>query len=127
MLRWLKRLWISLVSGAPDPEQAPELHDIRPLVRYETKLFNNRSAAEQAAQESQVLAVVQSGGKEKWALLRCPCGCSGDLALNLMRSHRPVWELSLDSAGRASLRPSVHATTCGAHFWLRNGMIIWCE
>jgi hypothetical protein len=127
MLYWLKRIWMWFFPATEGYGTPQERHHIPTAICYRTQLFDDRSAAAQAATESQVLAVVQSGGKKKWALLRCPCGCGEDLALNLMRSHRPVWDLSLDGSGRASLHPSVHATTCGAHFWLRSGFVIWCE
>lgn len=127
MLDWLKKFRALLVStfSAPRPQRAASR--IRPPLVYTTKSFGDRSVALQAAHAGSVVAVVKSGGKRKWVLMRCPCGCGEDLALNLMRSHRPVWELSVNQAGQASLHPSVHATTCGAHFWLKNGTVNWCE
>ena len=94
---------------------------------YSTKIFSNRSLALKAISAGRVLAVVESGGNRKWALMRCPCGCGEDLALNLMRSHRPAWQLIVNNAGQASLHPSVHTTSCGTHFWLKNGIVNWCE
>ncbi|MGH9626043.1 MAG: DUF6527 family protein [Bryobacteraceae bacterium] len=114
------------VSGPQGGGPAREHRRTIPSVSYEARLFDDRSTAVPVAHRSRVLAVVQSAGKQKWALLRCPCGCGENLALNLMHSHRPVWGLSVDASGKASLRPSVHATKCGAHFWLRNGTVIWC-
>jgi len=122
MLQWLRKIraWLAPIAANEKPS-------IPRPVRYKTMVFNDRSAATHAAHQDRVLAVVESAGKRKWVLLRCPCGCGEDLALNLMRSHRPVWEVVFDRAGQASLHPSVHATTCGAHFWLRNGAVTWCE
>jgi hypothetical protein len=78
-----------------------------------------------AASGGGVFALVESAGRRKWALLRCPCGCGEILALNLMQTHSPFWTVRLNINGDATLHPSVDATKCGAHFWLRNGVIVW--
>jgi hypothetical protein len=127
MLSWLRKilhwLWVEALHRKPLPPGGR----VQPRVSYKTKVFSDRSIALDAAHRGRVLAVVERAGTLKWVLLRCPCGCGEDLALNLMRSHLPVWELAVNRTGQASLHPSVHATTCGAHFWLRNGTVIWCE
>src|SRR5882724_10521576 len=81
--------------------------------------------AKLATKKGNVLVLV--GAPAKWAYVACPCGCGQDLALNLMRSHRPHWELRLDKGGRPSLTPSISSIICGAHFWLRDGAINWAE
>jgi hypothetical protein len=127
MLSWLRKIlhwfWVEVLHRKPLPPGGR----VQPRVSYKTKVFSDRSIALDAAHAGRVLAVVERAGTQKWVLLRCPCGCGEDLALNLMRSHLPVWELAVNGTGQASLHPSVHATTCGAHFWLRNGTVIWCE
>jgi hypothetical protein len=124
---WLKRLllWVlSLFTGG-----AHRQRERRPAaeIPYGTKIFDDRSRALDATQRERILAIVEKAGSRKWAILRCPCGCGRELALNLMRSHSPVWRVTLNQAGGASLEPSVHSTTCGAHFWLRDGIVTWCE
>ncbi|WP_425265716.1 DUF6527 family protein [Acidovorax radicis] len=44
-----------------------------------------------------------------------------------MSSHSPRWEVKILSKTSFSVHPSVDATSCGAHFWLRNGRVIWCQ
>ena len=126
MLAWMKDFITRLISffSARDRDLVGRAR--KPLT-YSTKIFSNRSLALQAISAGRVLAVVESEGNKKWALMRCPCGCGEDLALNLMRSHFPAWELIVNNAGQASLHPSVHATRCGAHFWVKNGTVNWCE
>jgi hypothetical protein len=93
------------------------------LVRW----YGDRQKAVEAARRRGVIAVVGTKEKMKWALFLCPCGCGGEIALNLMKSHHPAWEFSVDDRGQGSLHPSVDATTCGAHFLLKAGKIIWCQ
>ena len=124
MQRWLKKLWDWVVSATV---RVSSHFRAKPAQSYTTRVFGDRALAQQAVKKGDVLAIVESGGKQKWALLRCPCGCNEELALNLMRSHRPVWQVAVNDAGLASLHPSVHSTKCGAHFWVKDGRVIWCE
>lgn len=95
--------------------------------RYSLKIFEERSLATVAAQSPGVAALVRSGNKNKWLLLMCPCGCKQQIALNLMEGHTPRWRVDIQSPNLISVHPSVDATSCGAHFWLRNGQVIWAE
>jgi len=72
------------------------------------------------------LVLVGTQEKFKWLKFRCPCGCGDVQALNLMKSHQPVWSLELHEDLTVSLFPSVHAQKCGAHFWVRRSAIHWC-
>jgi hypothetical protein len=109
MPQWLKRLF----------HRQPHYR----IVQCET-----HSEAKAAVLRGSVLAIVGSyPTSAKWAYLNCPCGCGEALALNLMRSHRPQWELRVGSRKRPTLHPSVSSTTCGAHFWLQDGAINWAE
>lgn len=95
--------------------------------RYGFSSVAARTEADAAAMEGGALVVVAPEGHKKWALLECPCGCGELLALNLMRSHKPVWSIDVDAQGRPSIHPSVDATKCGSHFWLRQGRVTWCD
>lgn len=66
------------------------------------------------------------GDPAKWAVLQCPCGCGETIDVNLMTTRKPVWQLSLAN-GKVSFHPSlwVPKEKCGAHFWIKNGKIIW--
>ena len=69
---------------------------------------------------------VVGGDTPKWAVLQCPCGCRDTIDVNLMRSRSPVWKISIKD-GRPTFHPSlwVPKEKCGAHFWVRDGKIIW--
>jgi hypothetical protein len=66
------------------------------------------------------------GDPAKWATLQCPCGCGDTIDVNLMKTRHPVWQLSITN-GKATFHPSlwVPKEKCGAHFWIKNGKIIW--
>jgi hypothetical protein len=66
------------------------------------------------------------GVPAKWAILQCPCGCGDTIDVNLMRSRSPVWQFSVAN-GKPTFHPSlwVPVEKCGAHFWIRDGKIIW--
>lgn len=106
-------------KGAANSE--PDL----PGQRFVLQTYEDRSTAAAAAQQAGVVALVRGGGREKWLLMQCPCGCGQQIALNLMQSHSPRWRISVQSANRFSIHPSIDATSCGAHFWLRDGRVIW--
>ncbi len=122
MLQRLK----DLVKKAFSLRYEPASHSASLLV-YKVRIYKNRHDAEDAAAQQQIVAVVQMGKSKKWVVLKCPCGCRDTLALNLMQSHQPAWRLTVERFGKASLFPSVHASSCGAHFWLKKGRIIWCD
>jgi hypothetical protein len=71
------------------------------------------------------LVLVGSEEKQKWLRFECPCGCREILALNLMKSHTPHWTVTRHDDGTVSVHPSVDATTCGSHFWIRRNDIQW--
>jgi len=71
------------------------------------------------------LVVIADGARLKWLRFRCPCGCGDTIALNLMRSHSPHWDIEEHGDGTLSVRPSVDATSCGSHFWLRRSHVAW--
>jgi len=71
-----------------------------------------------------VIYLVGDDAHRKWLIAGCPCGCGESLWLNLMRNGRPRW--SVDGEGdHITVAPSLAVTTCGSHFWIRRGMIVW--
>jgi hypothetical protein len=42
-----------------------------------------------------------------------------------MRSHSPHWVCEQHDDGTLTVHPSVDATTCGSHFWIRRSVIHW--
>lgn len=93
--------------------------------RYRVEIFSERSPAAACAEQAGVIAVYRSAGTDKWCFFKCPCGCKQKLALDLMKSHHPAWRVEENESG-PSVYPSVGSTTCGAHFLVRNGAIVWC-
>jgi hypothetical protein len=93
--------------------------------RYRLETFSERSRAAIRAQQAGVIAVYRSAGTDKWCFFKCPCGCEQQVALNLMKSHRPVWRVERKKLA-PSLYPSIDSTNCGAHYLVRNGRIVWC-
>lgn len=95
--------------------------------KYALKEFESRSDAVKAAINPGVAALVRGSKGYKWILMQCPCGCKQQIALNLMQSHSPHWRVEIQSHDLFSIHPSIDSTTCGAHFWVRNGQVIWCQ
>lgn len=72
--------------------------------------------------------VVKDGHFEKWACLRCPCGCGEKLMLSLNQARRPCWAVTLDWLGRPSITPSINQlNACRCHFWIKGGIVEWCR
>lgn len=95
-------------------------------LRYSLQLFDDRAAAVVAARGRGVAALVRGGRGYKWIIFACPCGCGQQIALSLMRSHLPHWSVEVRDNGAFTLHPSIDSTTCGAHFWVRDGTVTWC-
>ena len=72
-----------------------------------------------------MLVLAGSPERPKWLRFDCPCRCGEVLALNLMASHSPRWAAESHEDGTLSVRPSVDATRCGSHFWIRRSRIDW--
>jgi hypothetical protein len=116
---------LSFLFGSTEAIKDTDRGSELPGPSYATAFHGSQHEALQAAKSGAVLAIVESSGRRKWAMLRCPCGCGEVLAMNLMPTHRPRWDVQLNAAGEGSLYPSVDSTKCGAHFWLRSGRVVW--
>jgi hypothetical protein len=64
-------------------------------------------------------------GHAKWAHLRCPrCGDH----IQLQTAVGSDWTISRDWLNRPTIHPSIWETdSCGVHFFVRRGQLIWCE
>jgi hypothetical protein len=78
-----------------------------------------------SALKTRVLVLVGSLEKPKWLRFICPCRCGEVIALNLMGSYYPRWEIILHSNGTLSVTPSVDSKKCNSHFWIRRNQIEW--
>jgi hypothetical protein len=117
-MQWITRAYVAIRRWLHSP-----IPSITP--RYRLQVFETRSQAMTAARSNAIVALLRSGGADKWCFLTCPCGCSQQMALNLMKTHHPAWRVVRTPHG-PSIFPSVDSTTCGAHFVIREGRIIWC-
>jgi len=71
------------------------------------------------------LVLLGPKAKAKWLRFQCPCRCGAVIALNLMASHTPRWSVHLHEDGTLTVVPSVDATNCGSHFFIRHNTIQW--
>ena len=69
------------------------------------------------------------GEPDAWlAALVCPCGCGHLIQLSLLQADSPCWGLKTDHGGKVSISPSIwRSLGCQAHFFVRDGRIIWCN
>ena len=71
-----------------------------------------------------LLMVEKREGHLKWAHLQCP-KCGDHIQLPLAGRER--WSVKLDVLRRPTLAPSIwEKQTCGAHFFVRKGKVVWC-
>lgn len=73
------------------------------------------------------LVIIGPPEMAKWLRFSCPCGCGEILALNLMPNHAPRWSVEPHPDGTLTVFPSVDATTCKSHFWIRRSKIVWVD
>jgi len=65
------------------------------------------------------------GGYLKWAHLICP-KCGDHIQLPLAGNAR--WSVKVDLLRRPTIAPSIWETeSCGAHFFVKKGKVLWCE
>ena len=73
------------------------------------------------------LYIVGDKNFQKWAVMRCPCGCGDPIMLSLSKSRRPSWTADVDWLERPTLDPSIRQTSgCYSHFWVQGGRLVWC-
>ncbi|MFC0084567.1 DUF6527 family protein [Dyella flava] len=65
-------------------------------------------------------------GYSKWLHLRCPvCGDHIQLESAL---PKPDWTVTVDWLRRPTISPSIwERDSCGAHFFVRRGYVVWCK
>lgn len=62
------------------------------------------------------------------AAMVCPCGCGETLQMSLLQEGRPRWTFEEHNDGTPTLHPSVwRQVGCRSHFFLRNGVVVWCR
>jgi hypothetical protein len=89
-----------LVQAAP---QSPSLGELRP----------------------NLMVLEIRGGYLKWAHFSCP-KCGDHIQLPLAGNAR--WSVKVDLLRRPTIGPSIWETeSCGAHFLVKKGKVLWCE
>jgi hypothetical protein len=57
----------------------------------------------------------------------CPCGCGQETHMSLKPHWQNGWTYELHPDGTVSFNPSIfHHQTCGAHFFIKHGLVQWC-
>jgi hypothetical protein len=95
-----------------------------------TKLVRHLSAdhPDLAALPAGLLHIVGGRDYQKWAYLKCPCGCGAPIMLSLTPARRPHWKVTADWLDRPTVVPSIWQTDgCFSHFFVRQGQIDWVE
>ncbi len=96
-----------------------------PLMRRPRYLM--KTAPEAPAPEElrpSVIVLEIRGGHLKWAHLSCP-KCGDHIQLPLAGKQR--WSVNVDYLRRPTIAPSIWETdSCGAHFFVRKGELLWC-
>lgn len=74
------------------------------------------------------IVVVGNKDYQKWAYLKCPCGCGNTTMLSLSTKRRPSWNVYLNWMMIPTIYPSVRDTgSCYSHYWIKKGKIYWCR
>ena len=73
------------------------------------------------------VVLAREGGDDWCVGMRCPCGCKRVIELLVFPEAKPSWRVSVNRKGHPTLHPSVWLKDgCKSHFWLRDGIVIWC-
>jgi hypothetical protein len=58
--------------------------------------------------------------------MQCPCGCGGNIHINLLPNARPSWQVTHHSDGTVSLHPTIQSQSgCGSRFFVRRSRVYW--
>lgn len=70
---------------------------------------------------------VEGRKNDPWLiLLICPCGCKGNIELNLDKEIKPFWKYEIIH-GRIFISPSIRRTLgCKSHFFIKSSRVVWC-
>lgn len=113
---WKPRPGQPVYLPLPGPAKAPKYS--------ETVVLEHPPRPDLVADTS--IYVVCRSGKDRWAIFRCPCGCSVVITLSLQSVHRPYWQATRTPSGRSSLFPSVWRDQgCLSHFVVSDGLVLW--
>lgn len=93
--------------------------------RFAGLLFIDQAADPRSLIRKRRLVLMGTREKSKWLRFACPCRCGDTIALNLMTSHHPHWTVQVHEDETVTVHPSVDATRCGSHFWIRHSRIEW--
>lgn len=78
--------------------------------------------------KTNILYIVHDDGAGWLAVFICPCGCSDNIFLNLLKTDQPKWKIQVDQFQFPNVTPSVWRTAgCKSHFFLRQGSIRWVK
>jgi Family of unknown function (DUF6527) len=105
LCRWLKSL-------KKEPEYFRGVHVVKTMSAVPSEIGRD-------------IYIVEKGGRRVWAVFNCPCERGHRIVVNLSRSRRPHWGVSV-RRGLASFWPSLWLKQdCKSHFWIRNSRIYW--
>jgi hypothetical protein len=119
MLHWLQTLIITIWTALR------RLWRRSPSKHFPEVLYMGGGEDPKPALRRNRFIIVGTRERPKWAKFMCPCGCGDVLSLNLMKSHHPNWQVTLETDGSVTVFPSVDATSCNSHFWIRASQIVW--
>lgn len=100
-------------------------HRRRRYTTFTGVVYMDSSIDPESALTSRKLVIIGTADKPKWLRFLCPCRCGETLALNLMPSHTPRWTVDLNKDQTITVYPSVDATQCRSHFWIRHNRVDW--
>ena len=110
---WLLGLWeriCALVKRRPRPLRAQRVEDLPDKL------------------DSRNVYIVGEGEYIWFVAMLCPCGCGETLQMSALTGARPRWKVTEHTDSTVSLDPSVwRKVGCCSHFFLRRGLIQWCE
>ena len=74
------------------------------------------------------IVIVGNKDFQKWAYLKCPCGCGNTTMLSLSTKRRPSWQVHMNWMMIPTVHPSVRDTgSCYIHYWIKKGKVYWCR
>lgn len=71
--------------------------------------------------------IIKEGNEADSLFFKCPCGCNGNITLNLLQDTSPSWYYEITN-NKLTISPSISRLVgCKSHFFISNGKVRWAK
>ena len=73
------------------------------------------------------IQVIGTKANPSFVMFKCPCGEEDCLILISNKATGYGWDVKIDNEDKVTLSPSLSRKQCGAHFFIKDNQVQWCD